>query len=431
MVQNLISTLVCYQDSLIFDTNNGLLQENKINYTFKYLIAKNSILMLLPNNGRILGYPLLNNALNLGFFCLFKNYDLNLKGVSPFTPFKFSHNLIFDKFAINLDSIFESKSDNNSINFQPNNSIDSSSKNNFIVEESNHKVISSKTNNIIENTNIESTNNVNTSINNDLNLNSSSSSNDYSNNIESTNNVNHNTESTNNILLYLSKTDREIKGHADDIDNVELRRDVRFKILRNENIFVSLDIVNDSIVSILDKKLENPINFIFIENDADLEVFDSNNNILIQNLKIFKEKQNLKYKFLMKYIDKFDFITIMNLFNGVTKPDIDFELKKERNIIINRYLHMLRYYLQKTDSNIREICLKNVEFRNYIQIFMNQSSYQNFYMEKRLNDDTTFLNNKIDTPIIREAIIKSCDFHLQLNLMIKIVEDSFKKIYNE
>jgi len=92
---------------------------------------------------------------------------------------------------------------------------------------------------------------------------------------------------------------------------------------------------------------------------------------------------------------------------------------------------MLRYYLQKTDSNIREICLKNVEFRNYIQIFMNQASYQNFYMEKRLNDDTTFLNNKIDTPIIREAIIKSCDFHLQLNLMIKIVEDSFKKIYNE
>jgi hypothetical protein len=425
--------------------------------------------MLLPNNGRIFDYPIVNNISNLIFSRCFKNYDINLNGAGPF---KCNNNLsLFNESSfINLDLNYESKINNN---------IDSSSENNLIAEENKSniifgnfngsgdpKVISSKTDDIIEHTNIESTRDLNIYINNDPSLNVSSSSSDYSNNTESTNNVNHNTESTNNvnhntestntdnhntestntdnhntefintdnhniesmnnIQSYLSKKNKKIKGN---VDNLCMEQNLEYKILGSKNILVNLDIVNDNIVSILGKELKNPINFIFLKNDEDLEVVDSNNNILLQNLKIFKEKQNLKYKFLMKYIYKHDFIIIMNLFNGLTNPDVPFELKEERNIIINKIQNFLKNFLLQSEAKIKKKCLNNTHFNNSIELFMYQDSGAKYYIKARLDNDTPFIDDNIPDSVQIDILV-TCDLHLQFQLMTQIVEDSFKKIYN-
>lgn len=439
MLINILNAALSYQDNLVLDKNI------KTSYIFPFLLTKNSILMLLPNNGKICGYPLVNNLFVGSYNYLFKNYDLHLKGA---VQLKCNHNLNFfnNSLAINLDFLFNSKNNNN---------IDSSSENNFIDEEnksniifgnlnvSDSKVISSKTDDIIENTNIESTRDISIYINNDPSLNISSSSNDYSdntesrntaanhNNSESINNVNNipesinnvnNNESTTTILSSLSLKNEEIKDNNDNIDNLSV--DSKFKILGLEDIFINLDIVNDKIMDILNKKLENPINFIYIENNDDLDSYNnSHNNILIAGLKDLKKNNNLEYKFLLKYIYKFDFLVIINLFNGLSDPNVPFELKEERKIIFNTYIENLKEHFKYVRQDIESNKVNFKEFRDNMNLFTKEN-----YIKVRIFNIN--INKIIKSPQLRICIIKSYDSDLQLSLMIPLVENSFKKIYN-
>jgi hypothetical protein len=95
-LQNCITTFMGFQDCL----NQSELKDLKINYTkYIFLLSKNGLSMILPNNGKVCGYSLYNNGLNLFYNLLLKKDDI--------MPLKLNHSLIYNNgnTVINLNII--------------------------------------------------------------------------------------------------------------------------------------------------------------------------------------------------------------------------------------------------------------------------------------------------------------------------------------
>jgi hypothetical protein len=73
MLTNLLSNFILLQDSYLYELNKGLIVKNNYNDPkFIFLFTKNMISMILPNNGKVFGYPIFNNCMNFGYNILLK-----------------------------------------------------------------------------------------------------------------------------------------------------------------------------------------------------------------------------------------------------------------------------------------------------------------------------------------------------------------------
>lgn len=88
-LNNVLLAIVAYQDTYLDLYYLKGITKNFNNSKFMFLLTKNAISMILPNNGRVFGYPIFNNFMNFG-------YNILLKKEHNTVPLKLNHYLVFN-----------------------------------------------------------------------------------------------------------------------------------------------------------------------------------------------------------------------------------------------------------------------------------------------------------------------------------------------
>lgn len=304
-LNNVLLAILAYQDTYLDLYYLKGITKNFNNSKFMFLLTKNAISMILPNNGRVFGYPIFNNFMNFG-------YNILLKKEHNTVPLKLNHYLVFN----NGNTII-------SLSFLKEYFFNSEKQiNNSIIKE---------TLNISKNSKNELNINSNVSIieNNDLNLNKEMLASQL---------VEYSSLFDNNALnVYNAITWDNFFNNRKDLNPIEIYEFYEDYIFYNSLKKQNITIINFDykfIYNYYDRN--NKLNNIKIKNNLDKkDKFNCklNDNFLeIINIKnyFFKEKENRNL--------------FVNFFNNLEKNEINYKLiinfVKILYINNNSYLHL-------------------------------------------------------------------------------------------